>query len=239
MKDDSSTLPEQALPGKSSDLFKVLKANNSNLCSPYVETNESLQNITYLNFQFMTYREELGFRQVPRKLKLDSLLKKCKAKFFKLVHESVNSLLNLPLDSFRLKQEFITNVNIETNKLWLSNCLRQIYIENGLDVSIEHIQKIFYINNESLKLFNELMDMTYEEAFKNYLTSKRYLKDYQSIESKDGKKFAKIFDYVSKFYITYYVTGRGNIMKKVRKNMKKQKESNETDLSLSMRRDDC
>jgi hypothetical protein len=171
----------------------------------------------------MTYREELGFSKVPRKLKLDSLLKKCKAKFFKVVHDSVNLLLRVQIEQFRLPQDFITNVNIENNKASLNKTIRQIYAENGLDISEREVQTRYGLYGDNLQLFNQLVEMTYADSFKFYLESTRYSKDFEFIQRRDGRKFAQIFDYVAKFYINYYQTGKGNVMRKIRKNQKLRK----------------
>jgi hypothetical protein len=200
------------------------------------DTRDTSQ-LNVLNFEFMSYREELGFSKVPRKLKLDSLLKKCKAKFFKVVHESVNTLLKIQIEQFRLPQDFITNVNIETNKKWLNMSIREIYLENGLNITETEVRNKYGVKDEKMILFNELVNLTYADAFRFYIQSHRYMKDFEFIQRREGRKFAQIFDYVAKFYVTYYSTGRGNIMKKIRKNKKIQNSESKKTNDIQMSED--
>ena len=49
-----------------------------------------------------------------RKSNIDSLLKKCKGKFFKAIHDAIKLCLNLLVK--RIPQQFITNITIEFNQ---------------------------------------------------------------------------------------------------------------------------
>ena len=49
-----------------------------------------------------------------RKSNIDSLLKKCKGKFFKAIHDAIKLCLNLLVK--RIPQKFITNITIEFNQ---------------------------------------------------------------------------------------------------------------------------
>ena len=58
-------------------------------------------------FSYIKKKNQIKF---SRKSQIDSLLKKCKGKFFKTIHEVMNKSLNIVVK--RLPQFFITNITI-------------------------------------------------------------------------------------------------------------------------------
>ena len=62
-------------------------------------------------FSYIKKKYQIKF---SRKSHIDSLLKKCKGKFFKTIHEIMNLSLNIIVK--RLPQKFITNITIENNQ---------------------------------------------------------------------------------------------------------------------------
>ena len=71
------------------------------------------------NFQgIFSYIKKKFQIKFSRKSHIDSLLKKCKGKFFKTIHEIMNLSLNIVVK--RLPQKFITNITIEYNQKYLN-----------------------------------------------------------------------------------------------------------------------
>jgi hypothetical protein len=160
---------------------------------------------------FVKFRQNLNFKKQMRKLRIDSILKKCKSKMFKAVQESVNCLLNLHSKQNRLPQAFITDINIESNKLYFGKCIIEIYKEFELLSSFEEIAQNFTVVEGKKDLLRGILSMTYKEAYESYLCSMRYLQDLSSIKMREGEKYAELFNYVAKMFLPYYSYGKGNI----------------------------
>ena len=83
------------------------------------------------NFQgIFSYIKKKFQIKFSRKSHIDSLLKKCKGKFYKTVHEIMNNSLNIIVK--RLPQKFITNVTIEYNQKYLQKNIIEVYQEFDL-----------------------------------------------------------------------------------------------------------
>ena len=99
------------------------------------EEKKSFQTI----FSFI--RKKLQLKLV-RKNNIDSLLKKCKGKFFKAVFESIKLCLNLKVE--RLPQKFITNITIEYNKTFIHTYnTRYIFYKSCINSSSTNILILF------------------------------------------------------------------------------------------------
>ena len=83
---------------------------------------------------FSYLRKKLQIKQ-SRKTHIDSILKKCKARFFKAISDCLKQCVKVPLKKF--PQSFITNISIEYNK----------YI---LDLTVSDLYQLFNLSNDSL-----------------------------------------------------------------------------------------
>ena len=106
-----------------------------------MNNNEEEENCKYkLNFDFIIPKESsTSFQSIfsyirkkyqikfCRKSQIDSLLKKCKGKFFKTIHDIMNRCMTIVVK--RLPQFFITNISIEYNKKYFDKTVIQIYQE--------------------------------------------------------------------------------------------------------------
>lgn len=157
---------------------------------------------------FIHLKKVLNLEGFKRKTKIDSVLKKCKSKAFRTIHEALRNCLNIPLD--RLPQLFITNIKIEFNKNSLDKTILDIYTENKVITSLEDYREKGYIIPEKTQLFEEFLSMTLRNVFEYYLASRQYVKDYNYIHKREGEGFALLFNYISKVFITYFEKNRGN-----------------------------
>jgi hypothetical protein len=186
---------------------------------PKQNTNDSLHS------EFLKLRNSLNFQKKIRKLRIDSLLKKCKSKVFRAVHESVNLLLGMNSKMNRIPQEFITNINIDYNKEFLNKTILEIYKEFHLTNGIEEDQKQTYkLTEEKLNLLKKIFTMKYSEVYDDYLGSIRYKRDLHSIKKKEGCNYCRLFEYVSKNFLQYFNTGKGSLHKR-RKNTTSENEN--------------
>ena len=90
-------------------------SNNINNNNYILDFNFSIPKELKNNFQgIFAYIKKKFQIKFSRKSHIDSLLKKCKGKFFKTIHEIMNMSLNIIVK--RLPQKFITNITIEYNQ---------------------------------------------------------------------------------------------------------------------------
>lgn len=150
-----------------------------------------------------------------RKTQIDSLLKKCKSKAFKTIHEALKNCLLVKLP--RLPQDFITNIKIDFNKNYLEKTIEEIYKEFNIVPSVEEFIEKRYLNESKVQIFKDFIGMKLKNVFENYLNSKQYVNDYYHIHKREGEKFAILFNYISKVFIQYYTKSKGNRPKNVNK----------------------
>ena len=197
------------------EYFTLINSHNETENSN--NTQSELSNLTIekkgkkrkkIHKNFLLLKKNLHLDNFMRKTQIDSLLKKCKSKLFKNIHESINLCLKKKLP--RLPQSFITNIKIDFNKFYLCQSIISIYIKNKIFQSFEElIQKDYIIKEkeESLKIF---FNIQLQEVFEYYLNSKKYLNDYLKILEREGENFATLFHFISHIFLNYYLKGKGN-----------------------------
>lgn len=169
--------------------------------------------VSTFHSNFLEFKKTLNFRKSLRKTKIDSILKKCKSKFFRAVQESIKKITNESTQIGRLPQFFITNINIDYNKEYMNKTIIQIY----QDLHIIQDEKDLFIglNQEKLLQLCRLCRMTYSELFNYYIASQRFKEDCELIRQKEGEKFEILYKYVSKIFIKYYSLSKGNKPKRI------------------------
>jgi len=137
-----------------------------------------------------------------RKSQIDSLLKKCKGKFFKIIHEIMNKCLTIAVK--RLPQLFITNINIEYNKKYLEKTIIQIYQEfNDLpDYESLKVKNIIKPNRE--KLFCQFCHYSLYKLYDIYCESERFRTDINDVNTQEGKRIGLLYEFVSLNFSAYY-----------------------------------
>lgn len=174
------------------------------------------QNIKYkMNFDFIVPKEYCtSFQNIfsyikkkyqvkfSRKSQIDSLLKKCKGKFFKSIHEVMNKCLNIVVK--RLPQFFITNITIEYNQKYLGKTVMQIYQEFNNLPDYNSLQENKIIISSKEKLFNEFCSYSLYNLYDIYCESRRYNNDIKYVKAQDGKRIGLLYEYVSLNFSAYY-----------------------------------
>lgn len=161
--------------------------------------------------QFLAFIDKLEFKNITRKINIDCVLKKCKAKFYKAFKSLLRKLLNKRKNMFKLPREFVNDIRINNNKKYLNFTMIQIYEEYGVQIDLNKIKN--NIDNKKYEILIKLLNYTYKNLFTEYINSKRFVKDCNSICVKEGKKYELLFRYVSKFFIYYYKISLGNKFK--------------------------
>lgn len=177
--------------------------------------------VSTFHSNFLEFKKTLNFRKSLRKTKIDSILKKCKSKFFKAVQESIKKITNKSIHIGRLPQFFITNINIDYNKEYMNKTIVQIY----QDLHIIQNEKDLFVGLSQEKLLQlcKLFRMTYSELFNYYIASQRFKEDCEQIRQKEGEKFEILYKYVSKIFIRYYSLSKGNKSKRIDAKIKNSK----------------
>jgi hypothetical protein len=161
-----------------------------------------------LHSTFLLLKKKLNLEHFMRKTQIDSLLKKCKSKAFKTIHEALKKCLTIKLP--RLPQNFITNIKIDFNKIYLEKTILDIYQEHKIISSVDDFVQKKYLIDDKVGVFRDFLSLTFRNVFEYYINSKQYVKDYYHIEKREGEKFAILFNYISKVFIQYYIKSKGN-----------------------------
>ena len=156
---------------------------------------------------FNYIRKKLQLKLV-RKNNIDSLLKKSKGKFFKTVFESIKLCLNLKVS--RLPQNFITNITIEYNQIYLQKKIIEIYNEFKLLPSIEDIINKNLCKKGKMEIFKEIANSDFYTLYDNYINSDRFKRDIEQIKKEEGKRNGILYEFVAKNFCVYYLFSKGH-----------------------------
>ena len=172
--------------------------------------------VSEFHSNFMDFKTVLNFHRPLRKTKIDSILKKCKSKFFRAVQDSIKKITNDLTQINKLPQSFITNINIDYNKNYMNKTIFEIY--KSLNLVNQEKEFFIGISPENIPKLKSLLNYTYSQLFNVYTESQRFKEDCEVIREKEGEKFEILYKYVSKIYIRYYSLSKGNRPKKIHKN---------------------
>ena len=159
---------------------------------------------------FSYLRKKLQVKQ-SRKTHIDSILKKCKARFFKAISDCLKQCVKIQIKKF--PQSFITNISIEYNKYILKLTVSELYkslkLSNGiLDKCNENC---FYSGKESY--FKYIYYSKISDLYSTYLQSKRYKREIEGIKTNLGIKMLLLYEFVSENFINYYTFSQPHFYK--------------------------
>ena len=108
-----------------------------------------------------------------RKNHIDIIIKKVKIKLFKGIHEALKFCLNININ--RLPQNFIVNVKIEYNQIYLRKTINEIYSEFSVLPSLKEIIENKVVKKDKTEIFILLMNTTLLNIIKIYLISNLFI----------------------------------------------------------------
>ena len=184
-----------------------------------------IKDIEMLSFQglFTSLRKTLDVKYT-RKLHIDSILKKCKGRFFKAINECVKKCLRINVPKF--PQNFITNISIEYNQKFLDFTMGDLFSYfHLLPYSLDDIMEKNYCYKEKEIYLKYIFLSKMGSLYFQYIQSKQYKRMIDLIKTKKGIKIAKLYQFVSDNFINYYVFSRAHI-KKSNKNGETEQNSN-------------
>jgi hypothetical protein len=186
--------------------------NNINNTNYILDFNFSIPKELENNFQgIFSYIKKKFQIKFSRKSHIDSLLKKCKGKFFKTVHEIMNMSLNIIVK--RLPQEFITNITIEYNQKYLKKNIIEVYQEFNLLPDYQTLVEKDLIKTNRKEAFGEFCSYTLTNLYSIYIESQRYSKEIDDVKIHDGRRIGLLYQFVSKNFCTYFENNKPHIIK--------------------------
>jgi hypothetical protein len=189
-------------------MSKNIQRNKSNFFINVDFLSQKELSLNNFNEIFITIRKKLHVKHT-RKSEVDSLLKKAKCKFFQTVHKIMRYCLNITVN--RLPQVFITNITIEYNRNYLEKTIIQIYNEFDLIQNLKKIDDAIRIKNKELfKIFSKYK---FYELYGEYIESQCYKKDVNKVINKNGKNIGTLYEFVSKNFVSYYLSNKTKIIK--------------------------
>ena len=150
---------------------------------------------------FSYLRKKLQIKQ-SRKTHIDSILKKCKARFFKAISDCIKQCVKIQIKKF--PQSFITNISIEYNKYILKLTVYELYQIFNLskDVLDESNENCFFSGKE--RYFKYIYYSKLSDLYISYIQSKRYKREIESIKYNLGMKMLLLYEFVSENFVNYY-----------------------------------
>ena len=177
----------------------------------YIYIPKKMKPKTFQGF-FTFLRKSLQIKY-KRRFHIDSILKKCKGRFFKAINDCLRLCIKITVK--RLPQSYITNISIEYNKQFLDFTLVNLYnYFNLLPFSLETIlEKNYYIKGKE-NFFKYILLSKVRTLYCEYIQSKRYKKEIELIKKQKGSKIATLYEFVAKNFINYYCYSKPHLRKR-------------------------
>lgn len=151
--------------------------------------------------------QAIGLLSNDRKIKMDSMFKKCKSKYCKTVQEALYLLIGDRSKIEKLPQTFITNINIKYNKKYLYYSIENLYKEFGV---IKDESALLVNNNERNGKILRLINMSFIDGYFIYLQSNQFSQELLKMIKKKGIEIALIFYYSAHLFIDYIMYSKGS-----------------------------
>lgn len=181
---------------------------------------------------FAYLRKKLQIKQ-SRKTHIDSILKKCKARFFRAINDILKQCIKIQIKKF--PQSFITNISIDYNKYILKLTVSELYqlfnlFIDKLDLSDKNY---FYSGKETY--FEYIYYSKISDLYISYIRSKRYRREIEGIKINLGLKMYYLYEFVSENFINYYTFSQPHFCKNINlKTFDKSLDEENIKISLSL-----
>ena len=193
---------------------KIEKHESNDYFFPYTINKELsfyLSDENSLSFQqtFAYLRKKLQIKP-SRKTYIDSILKKCKVRFFKAINDCLKQCLKIKIKKF--PQSFITNISIEKNKLILDLTVQELCKQYNLsNLNCEECieKKLCYEGKE--KYLKYVCYSKISDLYLLFIHSKRYKREIQYIKKRIGIKMFLLYVFVSENYINYFLFSKPHL----------------------------
>ena len=162
------------------------------------------KNMELKTFQnFFTYIRKSLKIKYTRNIHIDSILKKCKSKFYKAVYDCIRKCVIINIK--KVPQTFITNISIKYNSLFLDYTIHKLYNFFGLmPYPLETILKNKYCIKNKENFFKYILLSRIDDLYLLYIQSKRYKKEIELMKKKKGIKMTLLYQFVAENLVNYY-----------------------------------
>ncbi len=99
------------------------------------------------------FKKYLNIKSQKRKTKIDCVLKRCKSNFSKAFDGILYKLLKIRGKSYKLPQNFVTNINIMYNRKYLFCSMLKIFEDYKIILDIDTLKKQLSVNKFKLFLY--------------------------------------------------------------------------------------
>jgi len=162
---------------------------------------------------FSYLRKKLQIK-LSRKSNIDSLLKKCKGKFFKAINDCLKKCMKNK-NVFKIPHYFTSNISIEYNKNIFSKSYFELYKEFNLPpINIDEFINEGKCIKGKENYFRYILESNISDLYKLYAQSKRYKREIKIIKNNLGKKMMLLYKFVSENFINYYMYTKPHFCKK-------------------------
>ena len=170
---------------------------------------------------FSYLRKKLLIKQT-RKTYIDSILKKCKARFFKAISDCLRQCLKIQIKKF--PQSFITNISIQYNKSILHLTVKEMYKKFNLSkINLEECIEEDLCYKDKKNYLKYICFSRISDLYLLYTQSRRYKREIQYIKNNVGLKMFLLHSFVSDNYVNYYLFSKPHFCKKYNRKIIKDK----------------
>ena len=175
-----------------------------------IEIPKEMNSMSFQSF-FTFLRKSLQIKYT-RRIHIDSILKKCKGKFFKAVNDCLRKCVKINIK--KLPQTFITNISIEYNRNFLGSTINDLYnYFNLTPYPMETILKKEYCIKGKEMFFKYIFLSKIETLYSDFIQSNRYKKEIELMKKQKGAKMAFLHQFVAENFISYYCYSKPHLKK--------------------------
>ena len=168
---------------------------------------------------FAYLRKKLQIK-LTRKTYIDSILKKCKARFFKAIYDCLRKCTKKG-NIQKVPQNFIINISIESNKNIFDKTFQELYQNfNFSPLNVEEFIEAGKCIKGKENFFKYIFSSKISDLYNLYIQSKRYKGEVEYIKNNLGLKMELLYKFVSENFVKYYIFTKPHYCKKISKNYK-------------------
>jgi hypothetical protein len=175
-----------------------------------IEIPKEMKSMSFQSF-FTFLRKTLQIKYT-RRIHIDSILKKCKGKFYKAINDCLRKCLKINIK--KLPQVYITNISIDYNKCFFDFTVNDLYTYfNLMPYPMETILQREYCVKGKEDFFKYIFLSKINNLYLIFIESHRYKKEIELMKKQKGIKLAFLHQFVAENFINYYSYSKPHIRK--------------------------
>lgn len=175
-----------------------------------IEIPKEMKSMSFQSF-FTFLRKTLQIKYT-RRIHIDSILKKCKGKFYKAINDCLRKCLKINIK--KLPQVYITNISIDYNKCFFDFTVNDLYTYfNLMPYPMETILQREYCVKGKEDFFKYIFLSKINNLYLVFIESHRYKKEIELMKKQKGIKLAFLHQFVAENFINYYYYSKPHIKK--------------------------